>query len=113
MHDAYDSSTLCIRWVQIGHPVDIPVYDFKTHSRSKTETRRIEPSEVIILEGILVLHMDRIRELLHMKIFVDTDDDVRLARRLCSELLLCSREWHPLLIRRALQNSERRPREGS
>lgn len=68
---------------QSGRAVDVPVYDFCSHSRSTTEKKRTEPADVIILEGILVLHMERIRNLLNMKIFVDTDDDVRLARR-CS-----------------------------
>ena len=57
------------------------MYDFKTHQRSKEETRRVEPADVVIVEGILVLHMELVRSLLNMKIFVDTDDDVRLARR--------------------------------
>ena len=61
--------------------VQVPVYDFKTHQRSKEETRRVEPADVVIVEGILVLHMELVRSLLNMKIFVDTDDDVRLARR--------------------------------
>jgi uridine kinase len=61
-------------------PVDVPVYDFITHERSR-ETRRVPPADVIIIEGILVLHMEELREGLNMKVFVDTDDDVRLARR--------------------------------
>ena len=60
--------------------VQVPVYDFVNHRRHK-ETRRVEPSDVVILEGILVLHMQAVRQLLNMKIYVDTDDDVRLARR--------------------------------
>ena len=61
-------------------PVEVPIYDFETHRR-KRETRRVEPADVIIVEGILVLHMPDILAMLNMKIFVDTDDDVRLARR--------------------------------
>mmetsp|Transcript_22942 Transcript_22942/g.63675 ORF Transcript_22942/g.63675 Transcript_22942/m.63675 type:complete len:463 (+) Transcript_22942:379-1767(+) len=81
---AFDEDRIieCLRDLKAGKAVDIPVYDFKTHARSTTEFRRCEPCDVIIFEGILVLHMERIRELLHMKIFVDTDDDVRLARRI-------------------------------
>ena len=60
--------------------VDVPIYDFITHHRS-TETRRVEAADVVIIEGIMVLHMKEVREMLNMKIFVDTDDDVRLARR--------------------------------
>lgn len=60
--------------------VDVPIYDFKTHQRSP-ETRRVEPADVVIVEGIMVLHMEEVRQMLNMKIYVDTDDDVRLARR--------------------------------
>jgi len=60
--------------------VEVPIYDFATHQRSQ-EVRRVEPADVVIIEGILVLHMESIREMLNMKIFVDTDDDLRLARR--------------------------------
>lgn len=67
--------------VQSGKSVDIPVYDFKTHQRAAT-TRHIDPGDVVIIEGILILHIPEIREMLNMKIFVDTDDDVRLARRI-------------------------------
>ena len=58
----------------------MPVYDFNRHQRS-AETRRVEPADVVLLEGILVLSMKSLRRFLNMKIFVDTDDDVRLARR--------------------------------
>jgi len=64
-----------------GRPVEVPIYDFTRHQRSE-ETRRVEPADVVIIEGILVLHMEEIRGLLNMRIFVDTDDDVRLARRI-------------------------------
>ena len=60
--------------------VDVPIYDFSKHQRS-AQTRRVEPADVIILEGILVLSIASLRRFLNMKIFVDTDDDVRLARR--------------------------------
>uniref|UniRef100_A0A061RT66 Uridine kinase n=1 Tax=Tetraselmis sp. GSL018 TaxID=582737 RepID=A0A061RT66_9CHLO len=82
--DAFDEEAIitCLTALKEGKGVDVPVYDFKTHSRSPTEVRRVEPADVIIFEGILVLHMQRIRDLLNMKIYVDTDDDVRLARRI-------------------------------
>lgn len=66
--------------VQAMQAVQVPVYDFTLHQRAQ-ETRRVEPADVVIIEGILVLHMESVRKLLNMKIFVDTDDDVRLARR--------------------------------
>lgn len=64
-----------------GRGIDVPIYDFKT-DRRKTETRRVEPSPVVIVEGILVFVDARVRELLDMKIFVDTDADIRVFRRI-------------------------------
>jgi uridine kinase len=66
--------------MQAMRAVNVPEYDFTLHQRSNT-CRRVEPADVVIIEGIMVLHMQEIRDLLHMKIYVDTDDDVRLARR--------------------------------
>lgn len=66
--------------VQAMKVVNVPEYDFVLHQRSD-KCRRVEPADVVVIEGIMVLHMPEIRELLHMKIYVDTDDDVRLARR--------------------------------
>ena len=62
-------------------PIDKPLYDFTVHNRMK-ETIRIEPKEIIILEGILILDSPEIRKLLDIKIYVDTDADVRIIRRI-------------------------------
>lgn len=56
---------------QNGQAVDVPEYDFTKHQRS-SETTRMEPADVVIIEGILVLHMEGIRGMLNMKIYVDT-----------------------------------------
>ena len=64
-----------------GLPTDIPIYDFKSHKRSDL-TRKTPPGDVVLLEGILVFHAAEIRDNLNMKIFVDTDADLRLARRI-------------------------------
>ncbi len=64
-----------------GKPVDIPVYDFSTHSRT-SKTLRIQPHPVIIVEGILLFVDKQLRDLLDIKIFVDTDPDIRFIRRL-------------------------------
>ena len=64
-----------------GLAVDHPVYDFSKHLRSP-ESLRIEPAPVVIVEGILVLAEPELRSQLDLKIFVDTDPDLRLARRL-------------------------------
>jgi uridine kinase len=65
------------RWESI----EMPVYDFTTYAR-KPETRHVEPNPVILVEGILVLVDRRLRELMDMKLYVDTDADVRFIRRL-------------------------------
>lgn len=70
--------------------MDVPIYDFARHQRSE-ESRRVETADVIIIEGILVLHMKEVRDLLNMKIFVDTDDDVRLARRIQRDVAMRGR----------------------
>jgi uridine kinase len=64
-----------------GFEVDCPVYDFSQHNRSN-ETVRIIPQRVIIVEGILIFADEALRELMDIKIFVDTDADVRLCRRI-------------------------------
>nr|XP_018681075.1 PREDICTED: uridine kinase-like protein 3 isoform X4 [Musa acuminata subsp. malaccensis] len=81
--DAFDTENLlcCMEKLRHGLAVDVPNYDFKSNKR-KLPARKVNPSDVIILEGILVFHDPRVREMMNMKIFVDTDADVRLARRI-------------------------------
>lgn len=67
--------------LRAGAAIEHPVYDFATHLRSD-ETVRIEPGRVVVVEGILVLAEPELRSELDLKIFVDTDPDVRLARRI-------------------------------
>jgi uridine kinase len=67
--------------LKAGHPIEVPVYDFVRHRRT-ARTRRIEPQPVILLEGILIFVEPDLRELLDFKIYVDTDADLRLIRRL-------------------------------
>ena len=64
-----------------GQAIDCPVYDFAVHNRS-SETVRIEPRKVIIVEGILIFENEPLRNLMDIRIFVDTDADVRLCRRI-------------------------------
>ncbi len=64
-----------------GEAIDCPVYDFSQHNRSD-ETVRIEPKKVIIVEGILIFENEELRNLMDIRIFVDTDADVRLCRRI-------------------------------
>ena len=64
-----------------GKAIDCPVYDFTVHNRSN-ETMRIVPSRVIIVEGILIFADEELRKLMDIKIFVDTDADIRICRRI-------------------------------
>ncbi len=62
-------------------PIDVPVYDYKRHTRSDKAIHH-EPQEVIIVEGIMVLVDEELRELMDIKLYVDTDDDIRIIRRI-------------------------------
>ncbi|MCI0130720.1 MULTISPECIES: uridine kinase [unclassified Vagococcus] len=61
--------------------IEKPVYDYEAHTRSK-EVIYQEPKEVIILEGILILEDERLRDLMDIKVYVDTEDDIRIIRRI-------------------------------
>ena len=81
--DALDNALLLahLKALKASQPVEIPVYDFTTHTRTE-ETRRIEPQPVILLEGILLFADEALRRLMDVKIYVDTDSDIRFIRRL-------------------------------
>ena len=64
-----------------GHAVECPQYDFATHSRMP-ETHRIEPCRIIVVEGILLFAIKGLREAFDLRVFIDTDDDIRLMRRI-------------------------------
>ena len=85
--DALDSELLIhhLQELRNGHPIDKPVYDFRTHTR-RPEIETVYPRDVIIIEGILVLADKRLRDLMDTKVFVDTDADVRFIRRLQRDL---------------------------
>jgi len=70
-----------IEQLKLGHPVEVPIYDFSTNSRTD-KTKKVEPHPVIIVEGILLFADKKLREMLDVKIFVDTDPDIRFIRRL-------------------------------
>ena len=67
--------------LKAGHPVEVPIYDFVRHRRT-ARTKRVAPQPVIVLEGILIFVEPALRDLLDFKIYVDTDADLRLIRRL-------------------------------
>ncbi|KAK9820274.1 hypothetical protein WJX72_008479 [[Myrmecia] bisecta] len=91
--DSFDGRAIveCLENLKAMKHVDVPIYDFTTHQRS-SETQLVQPADVIIMEGIMVLHMPEVRELLNMKIYVDTDDDVRLARRIQRDVAVRGRD---------------------
>ncbi|MEZ5372281.1 MAG: uridine kinase [Microthrixaceae bacterium] len=64
-----------------GRAVDVPVYDFTTHTRSPL-TERAQPGAVVVIDGILVLHDPALRQLLDLAVYLDVDDDLRFIRRL-------------------------------
>jgi uridine kinase len=74
-----------LRLLRNGASVEIPIYDFVTHTRS-VQTRTVSPAPVIIVEGILVFVEAVLREQLDIKLFVDTDADIRLMRRIRRDL---------------------------
>ncbi|MEK4797952.1 MULTISPECIES: uridine kinase [Thermoactinomyces] len=80
---AFDNDLLYQHLLQLKtyQPVQKPVYDYARHTRAK-ESVHLEPKDVIILEGILILEDERLRNLMDIKIFVDTDADVRILRRI-------------------------------
>jgi uridine kinase len=81
--DAFETELLCehLRRLCRGQAVDVPVYDYTIHNRSE-RTTRAEPRAVIILEGILLFSDPALRDLMDLRIFVDTDADVRILRRI-------------------------------
>jgi uridine kinase len=86
--DSIDSEMLMnhLKRLKGDLPIEMPVYDFKTHTRS-AQTMRIEPKPVVIVEGILIFSEPRILNLLDVRVFVDTPDDIRFIRRLQRDIL--------------------------
>lgn len=85
--EAFDTQLLIdhLKLLMQGVSIEKPIYDFEVHNRKK-ETVRVTPRDIIIVEGILVLQDKELRELLDIKIYVDTDADVRIIRRLVRDL---------------------------
>lgn len=81
--DAIDTSLMVYQLDQLRHgmSIDCPVYDFTLHNRSN-ETIKIHPQRVIIVEGILIFENEELRKLMDIRIYVDTDADIRLCRRI-------------------------------
>ena len=96
--DAFDYDALyhVICELKKGHSVDVPIYDFNTHSR-RPETTKIHSANVVIFEGIFALWDKNVRDLMDMKMFVDTDSDIRLARRLKRDIAERGRSMESVL----------------
>ncbi|TQR39275.1 uridine kinase [Brevibacillus brevis] len=84
---AFDNDLLLAHLQELmqGKAIQKPIYDFKVHNR-KPEQIQVDPKDVIILEGMLILEDERIRNLMDIKVFVDTDADVRIARRIVRDI---------------------------
>ena len=80
--DAIEWDLLCeqLKALKEGRSVEQPIYSFISCTRSKTETKHVEPAEIIIIEGILIFTCPELRNQMDIKIFVDADDDDRLMR---------------------------------
>jgi uridine kinase len=85
--DALDNELLRshIRQLLEGRAIEKPVYDFTHHQRT-TETERVRPARIVLVDGILVLENAALRELMDVKLYVDTDSDVRFIRRLLRDI---------------------------
>jgi len=85
--DALESELLAehLHSLRTGASVEVPIYDFRNHTRRR-ETRRVDPTAVVVVEGILTLAQPAVREQLDIKIFVDTDPDIRVFRRIRRDL---------------------------
>jgi len=84
---AFDNDLLIkhLEDLAIGNTIAKPMYDYEIHNR-KEETITVQPRDIIVLEGILIFYDQRVRDLLDIKIFVDTDSDIRLVRRITRDM---------------------------
>jgi uridine kinase len=85
--EALESDLLALHLSQLraGLTVELPIYDYVTHTRRR-DTRRLSPTRVIIVEGIMTLVEESVRAQLDIKVFVDTDADIRLLRRISRDM---------------------------
>ena len=80
-----------------GNSVEVPIYDFTIHTRSEG-TLTVEPRDIIILEGLFILYDERIRDLIDIKVFVDTDSDVRIIRRILRDMKERARSLDSIIL---------------
>lgn len=96
--DAFESGRMAedVRRLIKGHAIEMPVYDYCEHNRSQ-ETVRIDPKQVILMEGILILENRELRDLMDIKIYVDADADERLMRRIKRDMMERGRSIESIL----------------
>lgn len=96
--DSFESERMAedVRKLIKGYSIEMPMYDYCIHNRS-SETVTVDPKQVIILEGILVLESRELRDLMDIKIYVDTDADERLMRRIKRDMLERGRSIESIL----------------
>ncbi|XP_071802149.1 uridine-cytidine kinase 2-like [Asterias amurensis] len=98
--DAFDFDLIkqTLEDIMEGKVVKIPMYDFTTNSRKVDEYTEVYPADVVLFEGILVFYMKEVRDMFHMKLFVDTDADTRLSRRVVRDTKDRGRELEQVLV---------------
>ncbi len=86
--DSFDTELMIehIKALKNGESIEEPVYDYTVHNRDKGKTITLNPTEILIIDGILILENKDLCDLMDMKIFVDTDADVRLGRRILRDM---------------------------
>ena len=113
--DAFDTDLMIegLKALKRGETIHCPVYDYAIHNRTD-ETVEIKPTKVVIVEGILIFQNKALRDLLDIKIFVETDADVRILRRALRDLLdikiFVETDADVRILRRALRDVEERGR---
>lgn len=98
-HPSSLETELMIRHIKAlneGYQVEVPIYDFTKHIR-KEETRLAEPKKIILIDGILIFTEKELRQLMDIKLYVDTDDDIRLLRRIQRDIVERDRELQNVL----------------
>jgi uridine kinase len=79
-----------------GYSVDVPVYDFAQHTRAE-ESRTVSPQKIILIDGILIFSEKELLKLMDIKLFVDTDDDIRLLRRIQRDIIERGRDLQGII----------------
>lgn len=98
-HPSSLETELMIRHIKAlneGYQVEVPIYDFTKHIR-KEETRLAEPKKIILVDGILIFTEKELRQLMNIKLYVDTDDDIRLLRRIQRDIVERDRQLENVL----------------